>query len=151
MKKIKSLFFAVAMVLVATTFVSCELDEWLAYELEGIWEGEVATEYFSNRYGKKVEYQYVQIEFDKDPRYYAAGDGEECDYDRNGRYVRCRFQYKVRNNVIYINYADRTHVAIYNYRLNHGYFEGQFCDYRSTSRPIVLADFRFQKVSRWRY
>lgn len=149
-KTLKCLFLA----LMTITMMSCENDE-IAAKLDGIWEGEVKSEYFSHRWRKTVtEYQAVDIEFFKDPYHYAEGEGVEYDYtyinQRTGwtEYVKCRFRYVVRNRNIYLDYEDGSRIAIYNYSLNNNHFRGSFHDY-DTGRKIV--DFDFIRVGTWRH
>ncbi len=134
--------------LLAFTFNSCEDDE-IAQHLDGIWEGEVASTYFSHRWGEQTQYQYVDIEFYTDPYRYAKGTGVEYDYYGNSYYYsECRFSFEVENGIIYIDYEDGTSVAIRNYRLNNNRFSGDFIDYRTGD---YLASFDFVKVTNWRY
>lgn len=145
MKKLAS--YCLLMML-TTTILSCEDDD-IAQSLDGIWEGEVATEYFSYRWGTQIDYQAVDIEFYADPYRYAKGTGVEYDYMRNSyRYIESFFSFEVRNGRIYLDYDDGSHVAIYNYRLSNNHFTGEFQD-AITGRH--LADFNFIKVSDWRH
>lgn len=135
-------------VLFALTLHSCEDDE-IAQQLDGIWEGQVASTYFSHRFGEQTEYQYVDIEFYADPYKYAKGAGMEYDYyGYSNAYSKCAFSFEVRNGIIYLDYDDGTSVAIRNYRLNGSRFSGEFIDYWSGD---YLASFDFTKVSNWRY
>lgn len=140
-----------AFVMIFTT--SCE-DSYIANKLDGIWEGEVASEYFNYRWQEwGTEFQSVDIEFYKDPFRYSSGRGIEYDYQRGsyGRYyyVECPFSYTVSNGVIYLSYdGDPVQVAIYNYRLSNNHFIGDFHN-RVTGK--FLASFDFIKVGNWRY
>lgn len=124
------------------TLTSCE-DEMISRDLQGIWRGEVAQTFFTNRYGRVTEYTDVEIEFQENPFSMRRGTGCEYDYERYGRYTSCRFNYEVNNGNIYLDYADGAHIAIYNFRLNNSYFEGEFHDYRTGE---YLASFRLRKV-----
>lgn len=147
-EKIQKLASCILIVILALTFHSCEDDE-IAQQLDGIWEGEVASTYFSHRFGERTEYQYVDIEFYADPYRYAKGTGIEYDYYGNSYYYsECSFSFEVRNGIIYLDYQDGTSVAIRNYRLNGSRFSGDFIDYWSGD---YLASFNFVKVNNWRY
>lgn len=132
--------------MMAVTLNSCEDDE-IAQTLDGIWEGEVATEYFNYRWGVQAQYQDVDIEFYTDPYRYAKGTGVEYDY-YGYQYTVCQFVFEVSNGIIYLDYEDGSHVAIRDYRLNDNHFSGNFIDY-DTGR--FLASFDFVKVSDWRH
>lgn len=147
-------FFAFALVAmtVMTTFISCRDDE-IAEDLVGIWEGAVSQSYFTGRYTYEVDYQYVDIEFYKNPYQYAKGDGVEYDYTGYDRwndcyyYYRCGFSYEVRNRNIYIYYDDGTRVVIRDYSLSGSRFTGTFRDYYDR----YLADFDFVRVGGYYY
>lgn len=135
------------MALSVFTLSSCEDDE-IAQTLDGIWEGEVAKEYFSHRWGVQTEYYVVGMEFYADPYRYAQGRGIEYDYLYNGNHTHCFFDYEVRNGIIYIDYEDDTHVAIRDYHLSNNHFKGVFIDYYS---GYEIATFDFVKVTNWRH
>lgn len=145
----------ILLVLTTCTMFSCTEDREIAYALDGIWEGEVATEYFNYRWQEwGVDYQMVDIEFYTDPRRFASGEGVEYDYtyinEYTGRceYIECGFTFKVQNEYIYIYYDDGTDVVIRrNFILTDRVFEGEFLDRYGRH----LADFKFVKVNNWRY
>lgn len=140
-------FMAVALVAMLTlTLTSCNDDD-IAKTLDGIWEGEVSQNY-SWRWSNYNNYQYVDIEFYKDPYRFSNGSGIEYDYDRYGRYTSCRFDFSVDFGVIYMDYEDGTRVRISNYDLTNTRFRGEFRDYRTGA---YLADFNFVKVAEHRY
>lgn len=139
------LFYYVAAVMTLTV-TSCEDDE-IARTLDGIWEGEVATEYFTYR-NYTADYQYVDIHFYTDPSHYASGTGVEYDYQSNHYYTKCEFTFSVKSGRIYLNYEDGTRVVIRNYTLKDNRFSGDFIDYDTGE---YLATFNFYKVSDWRY
>lgn len=148
-KTIRKFASYLMMVMMAFAVTSCNEDDDIAYTLDGIWEGEVATEYFNYRWGYQTEYQYVDIEFFADPYRYARGTGVERDYSPSGRrYVECFFDFEVHNGVIYIDYDDGSSVAIYNYRLSNNHFYGDFHDDYTGK---FLASFDFVKVNNWRH
>lgn len=145
---IKTLATYMMLALFALCMNACNEDDDIAMTLDGIWEGEVASEYFSHRWGVQTEYQAVDIEFYTDPYRYAKGTGVEYDYQRNGRYIECYFNFEVYNGIIYIDYADGSYVAIRNYRLSNNHFSGEFIDYDTGN---YLANFNFVKVTDWRH
>ena len=146
MKRIYN-FLALAIVAMLTlSLTSCE-DERIADALDGIWEGQVSTNY-SWRWSDYTKYQYVDMEFFKSANGYARGTGMEYDYDRWGGYTYCRFSYEVRNEEIFIDYEDGVSVRISRYTLTSGRFYGQFRDYRTGA---YLADFDFVKRADHRY
>lgn len=147
-ENIRKIASYMVMFLLAFTFASCE-DDQIAQDLDGIWEGEVASTYFTHRWGQQTQYQYVDIEFYADPYRYAKGTGIEYDYYGDGyRYSQCGFNFEVRDGIIYIDYNDGTSVAIRNYRLTNNRFQGDFIDYWSGE---YLASFNFVRVDNWRY
>ena len=143
--RIAMMFMAAVM---ALSLNSCNEDDDIALTLDGIWEGEVAMDYFSHRWGVQTEYQAVDIQFYADPYRYAQGEGIEYDYLPNGYYTECHFYFEVRNGRIYIDYDDGTSVAIRNYRLTGNSFTGEFIDYYTGD---YLASFDFIKVTNWRH
>lgn len=66
MKKGKEQFIRLVSCLVIVfsviTLSSCDDDE-IAQTLDGIWEGEVAKDFFSHRWGTQTEYYAVDMEF----------------------------------------------------------------------------------------
>ena len=142
MKKFLTFLF---LAVTAMTFVSCD-DDKIAATLDGVWEGQVSL-------GRWNSYQYVDIEFYKNPYRYAQGDGIEYDYtgyDRHGNcyYYVSRFVYEVRNGRIYMDYDDGTRVVISSYSLSGTRFSGTFNDYYSGS---YLADFDLYRVDGYYY
>lgn len=119
------------------------------YTLEGTWVGSVKSEYFDRRYGYTTEWTDVQLEFYKDPYLYAEGSGREVDHNAPNYSSVTGFNYSVRNHVIYIDYYDGTHIAIYNYRLWMNEFYGEFHDYYTGE---YLASFQFKRLDHgWDY
>lgn len=137
------------MVMLALSLNSCGEDDEIAQTLDGIWEGEVATEYFSYRWGYHTEYQAVDIEFYADPYRYAKGTGVEYDYSANGyTYIRSYFDFEVVGGIIYLDYDDGSHIAIRNYHLTGNRFSGEFIN---DVTGAYLASFDFYRVSNWRH
>ena len=148
MKRITSMLTMVMIAMLSFAFVSCEMDDDdIAYNLEGIWEGEIRGEYF-DRYGHGTTYNGARIEFYQNPYEYASGSGREIDFDAYGYYTDVvNFRYTVENGTIYLSYSDGTDVAITHFTLWSDEFRGEFRDYE-TGR--YLATFRFYRVNSWR-
>lgn len=145
MKKIYSLITIGFIALFSLSLTSCN-DDNIARTLDGVWEGRV-TQDWSWRWNNYSSYQWVEIEFITDPYRYAKGYGYEYDYYGNA-YNRVRFTFEVRNEVIYIDYADGVSVRISNYSLSDTRFRGQFKDYDTGE---YLGDFDFVKFADHRY
>ncbi|TGX81498.1 hypothetical protein E5358_10205 [Palleniella muris] len=124
----KLIFFALTAIL-SISLTSCESDpdEYIAYSLEGIWEGYTRT---SN--GEKT---YTTIEFYGDPynaSIGATGTGRWLDDYRDGTWFCSRFKWQVTREdiVIYLldnEYDDRKnylYIDRNNYRLNGIEFTG---------------------------
>lgn len=150
MKRITSLLTMALVAMLSFTFVSCEMDDDdIAYNLEGIWEGEIRGHYY-DRYGHGTTYNYARIEFYQDPYRYASGEGREIDFSDHSYYTEVvHFHYTVKNGTIYISYDDRegTEVAISRYHLYSDEFTGEFCDFFSGEH---MANFYFRRVNSWR-
>lgn len=148
MKRITSMLTMVMIAMLSFTFVSCELDDDdIAYNLEGVWEGEIRGSYF-DRYGHGTTYNSARIEFYQNPYEYASGSGREIDFDGYGYYTDVvNFRYTVENGTIYISYDDGTDVAITHYSLWSNEFRGEFRDYHNGR---TLATFRFYRINSWR-
>lgn len=100
-----------ALLLSMTTLTSCDSDTNLAYELDGVWQGEIASEFFTYRWGQQVEYFATEIHFNQAGAFEAGGTGYEL--DRNNRtYTRSYFHWTVRNGRIYIDYDDATNTVV---------------------------------------
>lgn len=131
MKKLTS-FLAFAMIAIMSfTFVSCDEDQEIAFELDGTWEGVIYDRY--NR------------PFDVDFRFYQNGfsrRGTGYEYDYPGGSIR--FSWSVENGNIYLDYADNTHVVITDYRLSSRYLDGFLQETRS---GWTRGDIHLTKVS----
>lgn len=139
------------LMLLSLTFTACETeDEEIARGLEGTWRGTIEQTFFDDRYGRSyTEYTDVLMEFYNDPGRYAKGSGREVDYGRRGVSSVVEFSYEVRNRIIYLDYADGYHIAIYNWDIYYDTFTGEFHDYYSGE---YLASFRLYYVSEgWNY
>jgi hypothetical protein len=130
------------------TFTSCDKDVELAYRLDGVWQGEIASEFFHYRWGHQVEFYETEICFHQAGAFEAGGTGYELDLSPHG-YTRSYFHWTVRNGRIYLDYDDATNtVAIrdYNTYWNRGRecFSGFFEDMYSRKS---LATFNLVKVA----
>jgi hypothetical protein len=130
------------------TFTSCDEDAMLAYDLDGVWQGSVASEFFNYRYGRSVEYTDIEICFDQRGAWEAGGTGYEIDlYARS--YTKSYFRWTVRNGRIYIDYDDTPYTVVIRdfdigYHSGRQYFSGYF-DQEGTGRE--LAHFDLVKVA----
>lgn len=150
MKRLDTYFTMIAIAMLSFTFTSCDIDdEAISYDLEGVWEGEIISGTY-NRYGDYSEsYTDVQIEFYENPYEYAKGGGREIDFDYYGRPTDIvRFNYAVRNGIIYMDYYDGSKVEIRRWNMWGDRFEGDFHDYRTGE---YLASFRLYRVDSWGY
>ena len=150
MKKIYNYLFVGIVAMLSMTLSSCN-DDNIAGTLDGVWEGTVIDNWddWSWRWKDYTRYQYVDIEFITDPYRYAQGYGYEYDYYSDG-YERVHFTFEVRNEDIYINYADGVHVCIPRryYTLTDRRFSGEFRDNRTGK---YLGSFSFVKYANHRY
>lgn len=117
------------------SLTSCDVDDYVAYSLEGTWEGstEMAAVYGGNTY----ESTYSYINFDRDPCQYSSGSGYWVDFyqsDAPWEYIANHISWTVSNGVICIHfYEDNYDIWIGSYRLTDGRFEGRF--YTSDGEP----------------
>jgi len=145
----KAMFIALVAVL---ALASCNSDQQLAYDLDGVWQGSIASEYFSYRFGRTMEYTDAEICFSQRGAWEAGGTGYEIDwYGRS--YTKSYFHWSVRNGRIYIDYDDATYTVVVRdfdvyYRGGQRYFNGYF-DNEQTGE--TLAHFDLVKVSSNKY
>ena len=148
MKKFTSILTMVLLAALPMVFTSCEEDdESIAYRLDGVWYGQIASEYFTYRYGGVTEYTDVMFEFWSDNYSYASGRGREVDY--YGRYVSdvARFDYEVVDGIIYLYYDDGSRIAIHRYSLFGNEFRGESARKISRLLPrIVQPGARLQRM-----
>ena len=129
MKKFTSILTMVLLAALPMVFTSCEQDDDdIAFTMDGVWYGQVASEYFTYRYGRTMDYTDVMFEFWHDRYDYARGTGREVDYYGRGYGEVIYFDYEVRGGLIYLYYQDGTEVCISNYRLFGDEFRGDFYD-----------------------
>ena len=132
MKKFTAILTMVLLAALPMVFTSCEQDDDdIAFTMDGVWYGQVASEYFTYRYGSNVDYTDVIFEFWHDRYDYARGTGREVDYYGYGYSEVVYFDYEVRGGIIYLFYEDGTEVRISNYRLFGDEFRGDFHDARN--------------------
>ena len=150
MKKYYTNIAAVLMaVLSMTAFTSCDKDVDIAYDLDGIWQGTILGNYYFDRYGTNYTDYDTEICFYQDGAFSRGGTGYEIDRDNTtGRYTRFEFDWKVRNERIYICYDDGYEVIIRDYETytmgNTLRFRGYFDDYYTGEQ---MASFNLVKVS----
>ena len=147
----KKLYSQAATLLLALTALltlnSCDKDTMLAYDLDGIWEGSVASKFFSYRYGQATEYTDVEICFSQSGAWEAGGTGYEIDwYGRNS--YKSYFRWSVRNGRIYIDYDDTHYTVVVRdfdigYHGGREYFNGYFDRYDTGEE---LAHFSLRKI-----
>ena len=142
MKKIYNYLFVGIVAMLSMTLSSCN-DDNIARDLDGIWAGTVSVK----DSWRGHSFQYVEIEFFKNPYRYAKGEGTEYDYSGYDCYI-CDFTYEVHDNVIYIYYADGSRVRIYDYDLYNNTFRGEF---RDGYTGDYLARFDFARLNYYRY
>ncbi|MGN0222198.1 MAG: hypothetical protein ACI4BA_08795 [Prevotella sp.] len=126
-------------------------DSDTAYDLNGIWQGEIVGSYYSYRYGVSTERWDTEIQFYQNGAFSNGGWGEQRDYNTYGRFCKIyRFDWTVNHGQILIVYSDGYRVLIRDYDLYsvgrgmrfRGYMDGY--DDRDFS-----ASFDLVKVSNW--
>ena len=111
MKKIYTLLALALMGLTPLALTSCVFnddDDYVANSLQGIWRGQIQSEYYYGRYGHDVQYTDTQLEFYSDPYSYASGRGREIDYNYSYYGEEVYFNYTVRDRVIFMDYSSTT-------------------------------------------
>lgn len=113
----------------AATLTGCDDDENIAYNLEGVWEGDM---YMQSRYnGRVYKASYSVLAFDKNPYRYAQGTGYWIDYYSNAPwdYYSSRIEWRVRNERIEIlSVKENRYYYISDYYMDGGYFNGYISD-----------------------
>lgn len=132
MKKLHSQITIIVVAIATLTVTSCDPDENMAYNLWGVWQGNM---YMQSTYnGRTYQATYSVLAFDKDPYSYAQGTGYWIDYYSNAPfdYYSSRIEWKVRNGElrIYSIKEGRTYY-IYNYEMGSRYFHGYINDSES--------------------
>ena len=129
MKKSLSLFSIIAMVCCCAMFTSCTPDEDIeeAMVLRGEWQGDWKMSYETHL--GHVFYAYsTNLQFFTNSSYTNRGYGYQVDFYDYGPYreLYSRFNWEIRDGVIYINYPDDHwyDTYIYEYRLTDRHFTG---------------------------
>ncbi|MBQ7424266.1 MAG: hypothetical protein IJV13_07030 [Prevotella sp.] len=146
----KKIYTTIMMMLLASvslfTFTSCEnSDEMVASYIDGYWEGNLTTNFYSFR---GTQYIYTQIEFARTNTY--GGDGYERDYYNRYSYNESYFRWTIENEYIIIRYDDGTEI--------YAYFNGPRHDvdgdlmtgvFRSSRSGRILAEFELHRINYW--
>lgn len=119
MKKIYTYaMMALMSVLTMTTFTSCDKDTRLAWDLDGLWSGTIIGDYYYDRYGLAGDIYDTEIYFYQNGDFSRGGTGYQVDRNRETRrYTRYNFDWKVRDQRIYIYYDDNYEVVIRDYEI----------------------------------
>jgi hypothetical protein len=156
MKKFTSTITMILLAMMAFTFTSCE-DEEIAYDLAGangkVWRG-VISQYYYDRWGQTGNHFRTTMEFYCDANHWTSGWGREVDEDLNDplhNYWFSEFDWKVRNGVIELRYADTGYEPVYirEYTLNPNYFTGYMDDGTNTEIYFRLDCIRDFKEDYW--
>lgn len=131
MKRLHTLLTMVAIAAMSFTFTSCDDDEYIAYTLDGTWEGNI---YVSHKWdGHYYDASHSYIYFDRDPYRNARGYGYWIDYYSDapwGDYIANHISWKVRNGDIEVYFEEDDYdVTIYDYSLSDNYFDGYIYTY----------------------
>ena len=132
-----------------TTKISLDFYNTVTYgELDGVWQGTIMGNYYSDRYGT------TRTDYDTEIRFYqnnssSSGAGYEIDRDNlNGHISRFDFDWILRDGRIYITYDDGYRVVIRDWEIynedNTQRFRGYFDDYDTDE---TIASFNLVKVS----
>jgi hypothetical protein len=118
--------------LMMTTFTSCDKDTMLAWDLDGIWSGTIVGEYYYDRYHSREAVYDTEIRFDQRGDFSRGGTGYQVDYYHGRIYREYDFEWKVRDQRIFIYYDDGYDVVIRDYELydvgSTTHFRGYFDD-----------------------
>lgn len=127
-------------------FSSCssDPDEDKAIALSGEWEGDWGM-WYEDDFGYIFDADYTYIQLIPAYSYATYGHGYQEDYYRRGRYryLWYKFNWEVRNGVLYLSYPHNHNLdcAIYDYHLTNRYFTGYFGDSYSRFRLSKLSNF----------
>lgn len=128
MKQLYTLTIAALLAVMGLTLTACDDDDFVAYSLEGTWEGQTAMAFTYNGYTYESTYSYIN--FNRDPYRYSSGTGYWVDYfssDAPWQYIANHISWTVRDEVIYVYFEeDKYEIQITNYRLNDDHFMGRF-------------------------
>lgn len=112
MKKLTSFLTFAIVAILSFSFTSCDEDHEIAIELNGTWNGTISAD--------RDDY-YVDIRFNQSG-FTRHGWGYEYDEPMGyGRGTYSRFNWRVDDGNIYLNYDDGSHVVISDYHLDSRY------------------------------
>lgn len=140
---------ALMAVLTMTAFTSCDEDSDIAYDLDGIWQGTIIGDYYSDRYGTtRTDYD-TEIRFYQNGVFSRSGTGYEIDRESwSGRISEFDFDWTVNNGRIYIAYSDGYKIVIRDWETYYMgstmRFRGYFEDYYTGE---TVASFNLVKVA----
>ena len=119
MKKIyTNTLMALIGALMITTFTSCDKDTMLAWDLDGLWSGTIIGDYYYDRYGLVGDIYDTEIYFYQSGEFSKGGTGYQIDRNRETRrYTRYEFDWRVKNQKIYIYYDDNYEAVIRDYEI----------------------------------
>ncbi|NPD91192.1 hypothetical protein [Xylanibacter muris] len=140
-------------VLTVNTLSSCQDDDAdQAYDLNGIWQGTIRGDYYSDRFNSRRTEWITEIQFRQDGAFAKGGVGTEYDYCRyTGEESWSTFDWEVRNGMIYMYFhEDHYRIIIRDYEQYSNwrgqFFRGYFDDYRTGQS---IASFDLYKVDNW--
>lgn len=123
MKKLYTTLMMAMMAMMTLSLTSCEIDEEIAYDLEGTWKGNM---HIIDDYGEETTYS--ELTFIRYSNTSTEGMGLWDDYYEDGYCVSTRFTWFVDWSDIIIDFEDGVRVEIRDYRLTSGHFSGRFWD-----------------------
>ncbi len=149
MKRFSTIMMGALAALMMFSFTSCEEDEMIALDMEGIWEGESVYGYSYD--GKFYEAYDTKVEFVITDRELALGRGYWVDYYRTHPwssrydYVANHIKWSVTWGTIYVDLLEEgRRLQIEDYRINGRYFEGYIFD---RTYPKTRMHFQLRRVS----
>lgn len=140
----------VMLLMAMATLSSCDEDVDQAYDLNGIWQGTIQGNYYSDRYHTRYTDWDTEIQFVQEGEFSRGGYGTEKDYQGNYLYNQCDFTWTVRNGRVYMKYTDGYRIVIDRYDMytqGSGYrFKGYFKNWDTNEE---IAAFNLVKVANW--
>lgn len=147
MKKFKKLQTIVTMALIAlmtvSVFSSCDPDDDIAYDLDGVWKGNMYIRHSYN--GRVYNSTYSEIEFISNGAFSSSGYGHWVDYYSGAPwdYIYNDIRWTVNRGVIEVYFVQEdTYITISQYSLGQYYFNGTIDDSGN------YVDFRLERISR---
>lgn len=142
MKKFKTyLTMAIVALVSMTAFTSCDPDDDIAYDLDGIWRGTMYVYHDGHRATES------EIEFISNGSFSSSGYGHWVDYYDRGYwggydYIYNDIRWSVNNGVIHVHFVqENTDIFIESYTLTNRYFDGIINDSGN------YIDFRLNRVT----